>query len=323
LKPEQLKEGSEGVVKRTSWVSEVTRDAVKHFVWGIGDNNPLWMDPDYGSESTWGKTIAPPSFAYAIDETSVAPGHEAYERHYQSVDWEWSRPFEIGDQITSSIELVEESYDASTDVILQTGQITFVSGSKAILAKATVGVRRDRTPLLETEERKEIRYDGDELLKIEENILSEICRGSSPRFFEEITIGEDIGVVTKGPLSIMDIVAWSAGTIGAPDDNHQYSSGGLQIETATGPQLTAWIIHLITNWMGDDGFLKRLGATFHSLPSLGSTTTITGSVTDILDDDAETLCELSISCELQNNELAAEATALVRLPTKEVSELAT
>ena len=75
--------------------------------------------------------------------------------------------------------------------------------------------------------------------------------------------------------------------------------------------------------MGDDGFLKRLGATFHSLPSLGSTTTITGSVTDILDDDAETLCELSISCELQNNELAAEATALVRLPTKEVSELAT
>ena len=65
----------------------MTYDAIKHFVWGIGDDNPLWA------------TSAPPSFVYAIDETTIAPGYKDHQRHYESVILEWFQPFTIGEKI--------------------------------------------------------------------------------------------------------------------------------------------------------------------------------------------------------------------------------
>jgi len=297
----------------------VTLDAVKHFAWGIGDSNPLWVDASYGPQSSLKKAIAPPSFAYAIDETTVAPGYEGYERHYQTVIWKWFHRFEIGDRITAESNLIEEGENPSVDSIRQYGETTFVSESKGIIAKASVTVLRDKHPLLEIDQRQEIRYNSDELLEIEERVLSEDYRGAIPRLWDEVVIGNDIGTITKGPLSIMDIVAWCAGTQGAPEGPYEYSSGGLDTQAATGPQLTAWIIHLITNWMGDNGFLSQLIVSFNELPFLGSTTTISGTVTQTFDDNSGHWCEVSISCRLQNNHLAASATALIRLPSKENS----
>ena len=54
------------------WVRDVTRDAVRHFAWGIGDNNPLWLQPEYARESPYQDLLAPPSFLYALHETKVA-----------------------------------------------------------------------------------------------------------------------------------------------------------------------------------------------------------------------------------------------------------
>ena len=144
--------------------------------------------------------------------------------------------------------------------------------------------------------------------------MSEIRYGSSSRSQQEISVGQSIGTITKGPLSIMDIVAWCAGTMGAPDSSLGYSSGGLSSQAATGPQLTSWIVHLITNWMGDTGFLEKLSASFNGVPFLGSTTTVSGTVTQISDDDTNCICELAITAHLQNNEVIATGTAVIRFP---------
>ena len=34
-----------------TWNTEASPDAVRHFCWGIGDENPLFTDPAYGRES--------------------------------------------------------------------------------------------------------------------------------------------------------------------------------------------------------------------------------------------------------------------------------
>src|SRR3982074_1953100 len=39
-----------------------SRIAVAKFAGGIGDINPLWTDPDYGSATPFSATAAPPSF---------------------------------------------------------------------------------------------------------------------------------------------------------------------------------------------------------------------------------------------------------------------
>ena len=79
----------------------------------------------------------------------------------------------------------------------------------------------------------------------------------------------------------MDIVAWCSGTQGAPNNSKDFSTGGLLTQAATGPQLTSWLIHLITNWLGDHGTLVRLEANLGGSPLLGRTTTISGADTNI------------------------------------------
>ncbi len=306
-----------GVIKdlgRTSWVSEVTTDAVRHFAWGIGDNNPLWVDQDYGPPSGLTTTVAPPSFAYAIDETTVAPGFNEYERHYEVVKWEWFHRLEIGDRISAESKILGEDHDSAADVIWQHGETSFHCSGKGVVAKANVTTRRDKKELTPVDERDEIKYTPEQLSEIEEAILNEKCRGASPRYWEELSVGDPLGIVTKGPLSIMDIVAWCAGTMGSPDTQKGFSTGGLDDQTATGPQLAAWVMHLLTNWMGDNGFLHELTITFSGLPSLGSTTTISGSVSSTFMDENKCFCEITFTCLLQNGELIANGIALIEVP---------
>ncbi len=306
----------EGKLDRPQWVSEVTTDSVRHFAWGIGDNNPLWTDPEYGLNSIWQTTVAPPSFAYAVDETTVAPGMPDYERHYESVEWEWFHQFELGDQITSESKLLEEKHDQIADVTRQRGEISFRCDVKGLVARASVTIRRDRVPLTGIDDRDEIRYSPEELTQIEEDIVSEECCGAITRYTEDIAEGDSIGTITKGPLSIMDIVAWCAGTMGSPKDQKGFSSGGLDDQAATGPQLTSWIVHLLTNWMGDRGVLHTLTVHFSGLPFLGSTTIISGKITKTFFDERGDFCEIALDCVLQNEEIIATGQAVVQLPIK-------
>ena len=94
-------------IRPTPWVTEVTRDAVRHFAWGIGDNNPLWLDPEYAAHTRWGGIIAPPCFAYAADDTVVAPGLDDHHRRiYASVEWVWRDVFRLGQRITATARLL-------------------------------------------------------------------------------------------------------------------------------------------------------------------------------------------------------------------------
>src|SRR5437667_12075107 len=47
------------------WCHEATRDSIRHYAHGIGDDNPLWCDPEYAACTRWGGIVAPPSFLFA------------------------------------------------------------------------------------------------------------------------------------------------------------------------------------------------------------------------------------------------------------------
>ena len=47
------------------WCYEATRDNIRHYAHGIGDDNPLWCDPAYAKNTKYGDVIAPPSFILA------------------------------------------------------------------------------------------------------------------------------------------------------------------------------------------------------------------------------------------------------------------
>ena len=52
-------------VRTLPWWTVTTIDAIRHFVNGYGDDNPLFCNPDYAEKTRWGGLIAPPGFVAA------------------------------------------------------------------------------------------------------------------------------------------------------------------------------------------------------------------------------------------------------------------
>ena len=47
---------------------EVSRDGLRHFAYGYGDDNPLYCDEEYAVGTRWGGLVAPPTFLYTMGE---------------------------------------------------------------------------------------------------------------------------------------------------------------------------------------------------------------------------------------------------------------
>jgi len=293
-------------------VSAVTTDAIRHFAWGIGDDNPLWHDPEHAGGSRWGGPVAPPSFLYAVDEGTVAPGHQGLRRVVRSVEWTWWHALTEGMRITPTARLVDESDRGG--VAEQTGEVEFESDEGDAVATLRTICVRPAEPLLAVDDRPEVRYSGDQVAEIERRILDETRRGPEPRLVEDIEVGEPLGEIVKGPLSIMDVVAWCAATQGTASDADEYSGGGLHDELATGPEQVAWLCQVLTDWAGDDGFVHRLGVELVTCPPLGSTTTCVGHVVGV--DVERRRVEVDLTATDQDGRISARGSATVLLPSR-------
>ena len=49
------------------WCYEATRDNIRHWAHGIGDDNPLWCDPAYAAKTDGTRVQAPPSFIFPAE----------------------------------------------------------------------------------------------------------------------------------------------------------------------------------------------------------------------------------------------------------------
>ena len=52
------------------WNYEATRDAIRHYAHGIGDDNPLWCDPAYAEKTKYGSLVALPSFLFTTSPSA-------------------------------------------------------------------------------------------------------------------------------------------------------------------------------------------------------------------------------------------------------------
>jgi acyl dehydratase len=68
--------------RQLPWWTVTTPDAIRHFTNGYGDDNPLFVDPDYAATTRWGGLVAPPGFVaeggpHAHREPPVEPEGDA------------------------------------------------------------------------------------------------------------------------------------------------------------------------------------------------------------------------------------------------------
>lgn len=331
-------------------------------MYSVGDDNPLWTDAEYAARTVWGGVIAPPTFLYTIDTTIVAPGFPAIQWIYGGTRWEHVKPVRVGDTIAARArvtKLVEKKGAHAPRFFVQTGEVIYTNQRDEVVARAEADVMRvprsrsgqgirgfeDRT--------QRWSYSPEEIDEIRRAYLNEQRRGAEPRYFEDVAIGERLPSVVKGPLTLVDIMAFYVGRRSAynplklaflererhPHNVYVSPRTGVPVHPAAGHldeeiahevglpgaydqgwQRANWAGHLVTNWAGDTAFVRRLS---HKLviPNLvGDTTWMHGVVADKRVEDGEHLVDLELWGETQRQEKNVTGTATVRLPSHEASD---
>ncbi len=345
---------------RMQWIETATRDAIRHFAWGVGDNNPLWLDPDYAAASPAGTILAQPCILYAVDSTIVAPKLPGVQWIYAGTEWTWYDHIRVDDSFRVEAKLTRQEIKSGRRFakwVLQTGEIDYYNQHGQLIASA-VG-KCARTPRGDGGKEKNgedapghvaHRYQPAELADIEDQVLAEPRQGAKPLYWEDIAVGDTLPAVVKGPLAITDILAWYAASQGAlhyggahgdvvryrrrHDDYHINAATGAKdaagrghLEAATGrdvgmggaydigPQRIAWAQHMLSNWIGDHGFLHQLKVYVRRPNMVGDTIWWRGSVVGKRRIGAR-FVDLVVEAHNQLDVLSANGIAVVALPSR-------
>ncbi len=348
---------------RMQWIETATRDAIRHFAWGVGDNNPLWLDKEYAEASPFGSIAAPPCILYAVDGTVVAPKLPGVQWIYAGTSWTWFEPILLDDVFTVDAKLVKQEIKSGRRFpkwVLQTGELQYVNQHGRIAgtalgrcARTPRGDKREKRPENENKGSAEPhQYTAEEIEDIERQVLAEPRRGASPLYWEDVAVGDAVPQVVRGPLGVIDIMAWYSAQQGATHyggvhgdairyrqrhaDYHinkktgaKESAGRGHLETSTGrdvgmggaydigPQRIAWAQHMLTNWIGDHGFLHSLDVAVRRPNLVGDTLWWKGQVTGKEIKDGYGVVGIRVEAINQNGVLSADGTASVILPFRE------
>jgi acyl dehydratase len=349
-----------------AWNHVVTSDSIWHYALGIGDDNPLWWDPSYAQTSRWGGRIAPPSYLYSHfggPRLTPAQGMLSVEEWLPGVmglwasdSWRWVRPAYVGETIRGECSLIEVSEHVGKfggRNVTQVERIQLITEKDELIAEVDRAVKRferretrDRSPYLDLPSPK---YTEEDRASFEQQYENEATfrRGSSPRYLDDVRVGESLGKMLKGPLSLTNLVgfmqAWGGplcatnrmhhqliklhpaakmihpvsgivDNIEAPHWDREFArAGGMSDGYDFGCQRISWFSHFLTDWAGDDAMLTELSVRLLKPNFIGDVTWLTGEITEILE-DAEGFAAVEVRATNQRDQVTAIGKGKIRLP---------
>lgn len=83
-----------------------------------------------------------------------------------------------------------------------------------------------------------------------------------------------------------------------------------------GPQRVCWLSQIVTDWMGDDGTLRKLNASIRHPNVVGDTNTVYGDVTKKYVENGNHLVEVQVQNRNQSGLATAFGTATVELASR-------
>jgi len=83
-----------------------------------------------------------------------------------------------------------------------------------------------------------------------------------------------------------------------------------------GSERCAWLIHGMTHWIGDNGFLTKLEARYHKFNYMGDVTWVRGTVVETSERHGHGYVRCALECINQRDEVTATADAEAELPRR-------
>jgi acyl dehydratase len=185
------------------WCHEATRDNIRHYAHGIGDDNPLWCDPDYAAGTAHGGIVAPPSFLFACSRiiSGYVGGLPGVHAMWAGADWTWHRMARRNDEIATEAwlkELIPHETRFSGRAIQQVYHVNFFNQDGDLLAEADSWCFRTDRDIAREEGTK---YD---------DIKHRPAKvGATPRYFEDVSVGDKLPTMVKGPMTVTGFIAYA------------------------------------------------------------------------------------------------------------------
>lgn len=349
-------------VEPEPWCHEATRDNIRHYAHGIGDDNPLWCDPDYARSTSHAGLIALPSFLFACSRiaSGYVGGLPGIHAMWAGADWNWHQHVQRNDEISTEShlkELIEHETRFSGRAIQQIYHVDFFNqhGDKVADCDSWCfrterdAAREKGTKYKELKARPAHRYTEEELEAVWDLYAKEEIRGATPRYFEDVAVGDKLPTMVKGPMTVTGFIAYAQGWGGLyiranklnwkqinrhpglgipnrfnipdcpervhwePEMAHAVGAPGAY---DYGPERCSWMSHHVTNWMGDNGFLRNSNSKIRRHNPEGDIIRFNGEVTAVREENGAGLVEISHEGRAQDDELSIIGTALVELPRR-------
>jgi acyl dehydratase len=319
-----------------------SEDSIRHFANGIGQDDPIYCDADYGRGSPWGSVIAPPLYFSAIgirepvewtpeQEEAMSGGDPlaGIGQYMIRESWTFYRPVQPGvtmmqRQALHRVEPRRSEADGhiSLRVTHYTTHLT-ADGSVYAATERTFhhAERAAEGPggAKETPPVNPPLYDAEAMTAIDACYAAETQRGAEPRHIGDVAVGDSIGRIVRGPLTVTDIIGYHVGigwggfgvpptrlawkqrqrmpklfvsnAQGVPDtvqrchwEDEWAQALGQPLAYDYGAMRSNWTTALIRNWMGDSGWLWQFESRIRRFNHRGDATWISGTVTAV---DAE------------------------------------
>lgn len=294
--------------------------------------------------------IAP---TFTQDKTSMPPGARALPAGAKRQWFQVMRPgdrIHVVDQYTG-VEEKKHKKKKPYRMFFDNTRRTYINQREEIVAVAdcplimpVFHLFEDQKSALDQNTAKH-RYTQEELDEIHRNYEEVHPRGADTLFWEDVSVDDELEPIIAGPLSGADGAAFCAaiGYLGAFGINWEFIKASFSwhhIDPETGEynrgsevhfnditgkirggtrsftfgaQSEGMLCRLITNWMGDDGFMKRLDAETRRPWYFGDTVWVKGKVTKKYSEDNEHLVDLEVYCENQEGTINETGTSTVRL----------
>lgn len=320
--------------RENAFYTVCNEDNFRHLAHAYGEDNPLYSDPKYGKTTVWGEMIAPPifhgnaagGFPYEQSEEQKAAmsggdplaGISAY---FSGVEWEWWAPCVDGDRIQAMNALTavddKRSEFSGRTVLTWNGTIWMKADGTPVGARNFVFVHAGRSASKEKGKYKDLKpahYTDEDLAEMDAINAAEVRRGAEDRTWGSVEIGDELVKIVRGPLLVVDIIAWHMGTgvgqtkaivasrmayknrmrvpkfytkneYGSWDSvqrchwDHAWAQEvGQPLAYDYGPMRDCWMMSSVANWIGDNAWMWKYRSSIRKFNYQGDATFITGKV---------------------------------------------
>ena len=191
-----------------------------------------------------------------------------------------------------------------------------------------------------------MRYTAEDLKRIFDLYEAEEIRGAEPRRHEDVEVGQELPPMVKGPMTVTGFIAYAQGWGGLSSGPTSWPGSSLKKHPGVGipnamgipdvpervhweearrpgtpgaydygPERCSWLTHHLTNWIGDDGFLRHHSTKIRNHNVAGDWILITGRVTDKgVDEAGRAYVTVDQEARNQHGELSALGSGRVVLP---------